>query len=366
MKLSLHIGLASAALMAASWASASPQGRGDYLNFESPQVKPIGAATVDGRRYLFVCNTPDNSVDVFSLDKMEFPSEQVTTSPALLPADPDALDRDRGYAARIPVGLEPVSLTVATIGGVTRLYTANWLGDSVTYVKLTSPSAITDEELAFTYEIERVVHVGDEPMCLAVMSLNSGDDGHLFVTKRTASSYSQLDAETGQPTNVTDSNPSVPDASSNGADVIMTTSGIFANAFDPAALDEGTFVTPVSTPNGVMAVKEPHTVAVVGSRLWVLGQQGGGSKLLHDSNGPSNSGGEVPGFNLDLWSATIAGSGVSNLAIVPPMLNPSTAAPATAGTGTTNFNMAANASWVYVVSTEAMNADLGNPALLSR
>src|SRR5262249_57352675 len=98
--------------------------------------------------------------------------EHAPPPPLLHPADPHAQDRDGGYAARFPVGWEPVSLTVATIDGVTRLYTANWLGDSVTYVKLTSPAGISNEEDAFAYEIERVVPVGDEPMCVAVM-----DDG---------------------------------------------------------------------------------------------------------------------------------------------------------------------------------------------
>jgi hypothetical protein len=357
MRTATRYGLAAMALIAASSASAAPQGRGDYLNFESPQVKPIASATVEGRRYLFVCNTPDNSVDVFSLARMELASEQVTTSPALLPADPDADDRDRGYAARIPVGLEPVSLTVATIGGVTRLYTANWLGDSVTYVKLTSPAGISDEELAFTYEIERVVHVGDEPMCVAVM--NSGTQQHLFVTKRTASSYSQLDPVTGAFRSAWDIETGAL-RTGGGADVIMTTNGQFANIPAVAPPNEGAFTVPISEPTGAMAIKEPHTVAVVGTTAWILGQQGGGSKLDH-----SDQSTVLPAFNLDLWKVTLQSSGAPTMSIVPPMSG-GLAAPATAGTGTTNFNLAANANWVWVVSTDAMNGDVGNPALLAR
>jgi hypothetical protein len=355
MSIHTRLALGALALCAATAARATPQGRGDYLNFESPQVKPIAAATVDGRRYLFVCNTPDNSVDVFSLDKMELASEQVTASPALLPPDPDALDRDRGYAARIPVGLEPVSLTVATIDGVTRLYTANWLGDSVTYVKLTSPVGVSDQELAFTYEIERVVHVGDEPTCVAVM--NSGTQQHLFVSKRTASSYSQLDPVTGAFRNAWDTETSAL-RPGGGADVIMTTNGQFANIPAVAPPNEGAFTVPISEPTGAMAIKEPQTVAVVGTTAWFLGQQGGGSKLDHSDQGTT-----LPPFNLDLWRITLPTSGAPTMSIIPPMSG-GVAAPATAGTGTSNFNLAANANWVWVVSTDAMNGNVGNPALL--
>ncbi len=350
MSTQIRLGLSATLLLAVGVASASPQGRGDYLNFESPQVKPIAVGTVEGRRYLFVCNTPDNSVDVFSLARMELAGEQVTGTPTLLPADPDAATADRGYAARIPVGLEPVSVAVATIGGTTRLYTANWLGDSVTFVKLTSPAGNPDEEDAFTYELERVVHVGDEPMCVAVM--NSGSQQHLFVTKRTASSYSQLDPVRGAFRDVFDTETAAV-RTGGGADVIMTTDGPFANVPKLAPPDEGSFTLPISEPTGVMAVKEPHTVAVVGTTAWILGQQGGGSKLDHG----------IGGFNLDLWRINLPTSGAPTTSIVPAMVGGVPAA-SSAGTGTTNFNIAANASWVYVVSTDAMNAHLGNPALL--
>ncbi|NOT30218.1 MAG: hypothetical protein HOP15_07205 [Planctomycetes bacterium] len=351
----------AAVLFAAGVASSAPQGRGDYLNFESPQVKPIAVGTVEGRRYLFVCNTPDNSVDVFSLSRMELAAEQVTGTPTLLPADPDAAAADRGYAARIPVGLEPVSVAVATIDGVTRLYTANWLGDSVTFVKLTSPSGISDEEEAFAYEIERVVHVGDEPMCVAVM--NSGANRHLFVTKRTASSYSQLDPVSGAFKDVFDS-ATGGSHTSGGADVIMTTNGSFANVPRVEPPDEGAFTAPISAPTGAMAVKEPHTVAVNGTNVWVLGQQGGGSKLDHSDQATI-----LPAFNLDLWRITLPASGLPSDApttSIVPAMNGGLAAGFLAGTGTTNFNLAANANWVYVVSTDAMNGDVGNPALLAR
>ena len=44
-------------------ASLSAQGITDYLNFESPQVKAITTVTINDRRYLLACNTPDNSIE---------------------------------------------------------------------------------------------------------------------------------------------------------------------------------------------------------------------------------------------------------------------------------------------------------------
>src|SRR5262245_56793957 len=72
-------------------AGAPAQGRGDYFNVESPQVAPIALANVSGRTLLVVCNTPDNTVEIWD-----------TAEP--LAAQP--LDR-------VQVGLEPVSVLVA-------------------------------------------------------------------------------------------------------------------------------------------------------------------------------------------------------------------------------------------------------------
>jgi hypothetical protein len=349
----IRLALPITVLLVSGASAAAPQAaRNGYLNFESPQVKPIATATIGDRPYLFVCNTPDNSVDVYAIDNME--GEAVSTTPANPNTGPD--DVDRGYTARIPVGLEPVSLTLATIDGTMRLYTANWLGDSVTFVKLTTVAAEDDEE-ALRFEIERVVHVGDEPMCVAVLD-NGPGARHLLVTKRTASSFSQLDPVTGAFQDVLETPGGSPRAGG-GADVIMTSDGSFANVPKTTRPDEGEFVAPVSAPTGAFVLKEPHTVAALGTRFWVLGQQGGGSKLSHEEEGVP-----IGGFNLDLWGMDLASPSTPPVLLPAPSGN--VAAPATSGTGTTNFNMAAKGNHLYVVSTDALNQHLGGAALLAR
>ena len=56
------------ALGLGGWAAAaalSPSllAQGEFVNFETPQVKPIAVAHVNGKDWLLGCNTPDNSVE---------------------------------------------------------------------------------------------------------------------------------------------------------------------------------------------------------------------------------------------------------------------------------------------------------------
>jgi hypothetical protein len=77
---------------------ADAQGNTDYLNFESPQIKPLAVATVGESDYLLACNTPDNSVSIADITGGTF-----------------------RWTTRVPVGLEPVSVlwvpSVRTGGG---------------------------------------------------------------------------------------------------------------------------------------------------------------------------------------------------------------------------------------------------------
>ena len=61
-------------LIAVSLASALPaagQGRTPYMNVESPQVHSIELAEVGGHTWLLVCNTPDNSVEIWDTDESQ-------------------------------------------------------------------------------------------------------------------------------------------------------------------------------------------------------------------------------------------------------------------------------------------------------
>lgn len=93
-------------LPALPFARASAQGQGTYMNVESPQVSPIALATVGTRKLLVVCNTPDDSIEIWD------------TNETILPLEARFLDRLR-------VGLEPVSVLVRG----DRFWTANFLGD---------------------------------------------------------------------------------------------------------------------------------------------------------------------------------------------------------------------------------------------
>ncbi len=154
---------------------ALPQGRTDYLNPESPQVHPIEVARVDGYDYLLVCNTPDNSVEIWDTGE---------TRPA-----PERL------LARVPVGLEPVS--VRWHAGLDRFYAANFLGDSVTTVALSAPGG-PDSLLA---RVDRTDYAGDEPTDVAFWAFDDGGQPRetLIVTHMTQDGYGWLDALTLQP-----------------------------------------------------------------------------------------------------------------------------------------------------------------------
>src|SRR5262245_38304374 len=118
--------------------AALAQGRTDYFNVETPQVKPVAIATIAGTDYLLAGNTTDNSVEVWS---------------SSIPA---------ARLARIPVGLEPCSVVWSSERSA--FYTTDFLSDSVTVVLLAAPTGPT----SLTYTVDRTVNVGDEPVHLAL------------------------------------------------------------------------------------------------------------------------------------------------------------------------------------------------------
>ena len=105
--------------------------QGEFVNFEEPQIAPIAIAPINGTSYVLACNTPDNSVEIYT-----FESETIT------------------LVTRVPVGLSPV--TVRWYPEESRLYTCNFIGDSVSVVHLAEGDGLVAT-------LERTENVGDEP-----------------------------------------------------------------------------------------------------------------------------------------------------------------------------------------------------------
>jgi 6-phosphogluconolactonase (cycloisomerase 2 family) len=160
----------SSAPLAAVWAlAASVAAQATYVNFETPQVKPIALATVGGTEFLLACNTPDDSVEIYDPN---------TASPATAPV----------FVARVPVGQGPASVRFDPETAC--FYTANYVGDSVTKVQLANPAGTLQWSLIATKP------VGESPADLAL----SADGTTLFVTLADASRLATLDSTTLDPT----------------------------------------------------------------------------------------------------------------------------------------------------------------------
>ncbi len=117
--------------------------QGRFANFETPQTHPIEIATVGGVDYVLVCNTPDNSVDIFKA------------------APPHA------FVQRVPVGMGPG--TVRWNPGLQRFYTCNFDGDSVSVVQLVSGGGTVKA----TLERTSTLLIGDEPADIAFDPTNT-------------------------------------------------------------------------------------------------------------------------------------------------------------------------------------------------
>ena len=159
-----RVGLALLAF-ASTTVRAPAQGRADYFDVESPQVSPIALATVGTRKVLLVCNTPDNSIEIWDTDE------------TITPASGRFIQRQR-------VGLEPVSVQAQG----DRFWTANFLGDSVTAGKLELVNGQVRARLTATAE------VGDEPMDIAFY--DDAGTRTIFVTLHTSNAIAWLDADT--------------------------------------------------------------------------------------------------------------------------------------------------------------------------
>ncbi|HYC54747.1 MAG TPA: hypothetical protein VEL28_07400 [Candidatus Binatia bacterium] len=97
-----------------------------FVTFETGQVRPV-AMSADGQT-LYVCNTPDNALEIFDID-----AGSLT------------------HRASVPVGLEPLAVAVRTASEV---WVVNHLSDSVSIIDVSDPDDA---------RVTRTLHVGDEP-----------------------------------------------------------------------------------------------------------------------------------------------------------------------------------------------------------
>ncbi|MBK8099319.1 MAG: hypothetical protein IPK26_19590 [Planctomycetes bacterium] len=190
--------------------------QGRFVNFEDPQIKPVTIATVTtgglSARVALLCNTPDNSVEIWR-----------TASPF-------------AFVGRVPVGLSPV--TVRWNAADQRLYTCNFLGDSVTVAHLELAGA------TIRATVERTIFVGDEPSDIAFVQNNT----QAVVSLASRSSVAQL---------------ALPALSVISPNVPLT--------------------VPSGTAGVTWAVKMPRTIAVLADqRSYVLNHMGGNSQAAYD------------------------------------------------------------------------------------
>ena len=118
----------------------------DFVAFESGPVRPM-ALSPDGKM-LFVVNTPDNHLEIFTVD------------------DAGTL----AHAASVAVGMEPVAVAVPN----RREAWVNHLSDSVSVVDLGKPSA--DSSTDHAPHVARTLLVGDEPRDIVLA------EGRAFIT----------------------------------------------------------------------------------------------------------------------------------------------------------------------------------------
>ncbi|MGE0145646.1 MAG: YncE family protein, partial [Planctomycetota bacterium] len=160
------------------------QGRTDYMNVETPQVKPITVARIAGHDYVLACNTPDNSVSIFTTD------ESVPAGSRLL--------------RRVPVGLEPCSVVWNPLTKC--FYTADFLSDSITRVYVEAPTgpASLNARVISTKNIKADSTTTltatdttsiDEPMDVALVA----GGAYLVVSSGTDSSITFLNANSLEP-----------------------------------------------------------------------------------------------------------------------------------------------------------------------
>lgn len=265
---------------------AESQGRGEYFNVESPQVHPIEVARIDGHDYLLVCNTPDNSVEIWDTD--------------------ETLPVASRFLARVPVGLEPVS--VRYVDSRSRFFVANFLGDTITSVFVDAPTGPS----SLVARVIRTQTVTDEPLDMVFADVDNGQGGTvptLFVTHMTLDAYGEYNALSLAP-------------AASGSERL------------DAVVPTGTDLDFDGNPDDI-AVKAPRTLDIACDRLFILGFMGGNTIR----------------YDFDLYSDDLTG------AATPTALG---------GLGSTNWNMEfVDDQNLFVVGAEARNANLVGEAAVA-
>ncbi|MCH9649947.1 MAG: hypothetical protein K0U98_17050 [Deltaproteobacteria bacterium] len=255
------------------------QGRGDYFNVESPQGHPIEIAEVGNHFYILVCNTADNSVEIWDSD--------------------ENLPIASRFLARVPVGLEPVS--VRWVPSMSRFYVANFLGDSISAVTMFAPTGPS----SLVARVVNTRQVTDEPLDIAFANVDDGEGGTtptLFVTHMTLDAYGEYNAFSLNP-------------------VASNTERM--DALVPQTIDHDFDGNPDD-----IALKAPRTLGIACEKLFILGFMGGNTIR----------------YDFDLYSEDLTGAGTTS---------------ALGGLGSTNWNMEfADDNNLFVVGAEALNASL--------
>lgn len=142
---------------AALWAQGA---QGTYTNFETPQTHPIEVVTIGGNEFILVCNTPDDSLEIW---------KATTGAPT--------------FVARIGVGLGPG--TVRWNAALGRAFVCNFDGDSVSIVQVQPSGA------SVTARLLKTDPVGDEP---ADIAFNAGSTlAAITLSSRSQVQYVQAD-----------------------------------------------------------------------------------------------------------------------------------------------------------------------------
>src|SRR5215475_6104731 len=144
MILALGTVIGSALLILNDYAPSTIAGSGSstsspFAVFESGHVRPI--ALSPGKTRLFAINTPDHALEIFRVDSQQLELQ-----------------------ARVPVGLEPVSVAARNDNEV---WVVNHLSDSVSVVSLTGAPRVV-----------RTLLVGDEPRDVVF----AGSPARAFIT----------------------------------------------------------------------------------------------------------------------------------------------------------------------------------------
>ncbi len=122
---------------------------GEFTTFESGQVRPL-AISADGSR-LFATNTPNGSLDIFSITNGGLQSE---------------------YS--VPVGMEPVAVALY---GNTQAWVVNHLSDSISIVDLTAQPPRVIDTLLVGDEPRDIVFAGNEKSLAFITTAHRGQNG---------------------------------------------------------------------------------------------------------------------------------------------------------------------------------------------